>query len=267
MAEVGSDSPRAGNLHRSRERRILLALLGIGAILLLSSLFVSWYQVEETNTTGCLTLSETLGPTGVEVGGTGSGCPPAVSGSFASSGLSTTGNLYEAVGSLAVAGGVLAAALLVLEVYRPVASRRSKYFLALGICAVVLAALSPTVLAMEQPMTICHDQGFVGTPLTSPVQGSDLAPTLVYSEGGPPYANATPPMPPPACNSWSFWTGSGSPWVTQGASGPWNSLTGSVSGPGSTFSWDLGLGWVLAIAGAALITAGPAIRWRAMRRP
>jgi hypothetical protein len=252
----GSASPNGptSQLAHRREERAPRLLLGVGAVLLLASLFLGWYQIHEVNRSGCTGITETLSPFWVTVTTSGTGCPPSEIGSFQAAGLPQTGALYFVAGVLTAVAGVLALMLILLN-RRVRQSRRSSIILiAVSVGALALAALAPVLIVMEQPSAVCHDEGVFQTPLGTPEASS------VVSSGI--YLNQSAPEPPDPCNGWSFWSGSppGSTWpVWVGSSGPWDSYAGSNESGSAELVWGPTLGWVLDLGGIALLVAGPVL--------
>jgi hypothetical protein len=109
----------------------------------------------------------------------------------------------------------------------------------------VAGAAGPGLIAVYQPSTICHDIGFVQTPL-----GASVVAPLATGENGSGSAA------PPHCEGWVFWSGGGPGWSWSGQSGPWNSFVGSTSSGGASLTWGPGIGWGLALAGVVLLGAG-----------
>lgn len=234
------------------------ALFGLAAACLLGSLLAGWYFVDASSPNGCSSLIESLAPWGVTVSTGASECPASQSGSFATAGLPATGVLYEGVGLLAATSGLLAVVLALRAWGRPNRTC-SLPFLGLAIAAVLAGAAGPSLVAFDQPSTICHDNGFLSTPLAEASPAAD-----------PPPANQSHgSSPTPGCNGWTFWSGPGGPsFRWSGPSGPWNSFLGRVSGfGGSSLTWGPGLGWGLDLAGTASIGAGAFLAVRSSSTP
>ncbi|HTS33561.1 MAG TPA: hypothetical protein VMI55_06465 [Thermoplasmata archaeon] len=239
---------------RRGERRqwIPTVFVWVGAAVLVSTLFVGWYVVQARSSTGCTDVVETLYPFWVAVGGSGTACPPSGVQGYSSAGLASTGLLYLGVAALTAAGAVLAFLVGAL-LLRGRRIHRGSILLVLALLAILAAWLGPALVALEQPSTVCGDQGSYGTPFGS--TGAPVQPQQSNDSGGGTVG---------ACNGWAFGGGnaggySHSTYVWNGASGPWNSFFGSASSDGTTFSWGPGVGWFLDIWGVALIGVGTTI--------
>jgi hypothetical protein len=254
-SSIAQGNPRLGS-PRSREEKALLLLLGVGAALLLASLFVGWYQVQEVARNGCTGISESLSPFWVSVSTTGSGCPPTETGSFTAAGLAQTGALYSVAGALTAIACVLAFSLLGLKWSKRQSRRTSLFLLAVSIAALALGALAPALIVTEQPATICRDEGVMNTPFEIPGTASS-------GENPGIYLNQNQPVAPPRCDGWAFWTGNSYGWSWIGTSGPWNSFAGSNVSGSAVLSWAPSLGWVLDLGGVVLLIAGPVLSRRA----
>jgi hypothetical protein len=252
---VAQGNPKSGS-PRSREERALLLLLGVGAALLLASLFVGWYQVREVDRFGCTGLSESLSPFWVSVSTSGSDCPSSEAGSYQSAGLPQTGVLYAVAGILTAIAAVLALSVIGLTRAGRRSRRASIPLLALAICALAVGAVAPALIAIEQTSTVCHDEGVFQTPFVVPLESSSVGAATDYLNQSP------PPMSLPECNGWSFWTGGspGSSWpVWLGSSGPQDSFGGSNVSGSAVLVWGPGAGWVLDLGGIALLVTGPVL--------
>jgi hypothetical protein len=239
----------------SRGAMVPMALLVVGAILLLVSVAVGWYAYSETysqtevpavdvqgvpTTQFSVTTSSTF-YLGNQVGsstsfsctgssycsifanltGYGSGSQTKT---YSESGLNHTGTLYGAMEAVVIAGGILglaAAALLVVAGGRP---GLRMGILILAILALILAIVAPMTLLAAQPGTIKSDA---------------------------PYANAT------------------------SGSGPWTSFFGSCSASGcsagmsanASMSWGPSTGWYLAIVAFVVFLLALVFLWRQKGEP
>ncbi len=237
----------------SRSRRFLpTVFVWVGGAVLLATLFVGWYVVQVRGSPSCGNLVETLYPFWVTVSGPGASCPSSQSLSYSAAGLPSTGLLYLGVAGLTAAGAVLAFLVGAL-LLRGRRVHRGSVLLVLVLLAILTAWLGPAVLALEQPSTVCGDQGAFSPPLglAGAVAGLARGSASVGGGSGP-------------CDGWSFPGGTAggyvhSGYVWTGASGPWNSFFGTLNSTPATFTWGPGVGWFLDIWGVALIGAGATI--------
>jgi hypothetical protein len=252
-----SEPPRSGQskkVRRSSPRRALVAtLVVLGGTVVGVSMVLGMYVVQAASATNCTHVTETLYPWWVTVSSKGSSCPASESGSFSQAGLPLTGDLYLVATALALCA-VAFALLFGWLIFKGGRAPRSRALAVVGVVAILAGGLAATVLAVEQPATVCSDQGFRSPPLEFGTPDSNL--TAENSTSGA----------VPACNSWSFWSGSGTGNWWLGASGPWNSFVGRMAGGGYVFAWSPGLGWFLELWGVGLTSAGIAIAWRGAQR-
>ena len=219
--------------HRSKSFAAGVMLL-LGAIVLLVSMFVGWYQVSFDGSATILgtgfsvtsainfypgsNAQATLGCSGSSL------CPPVTSEtrSYADSGFNNTGHLYEAIQGL-ILGGFLLGLIGGILAFVVGAGRTNLYTIALflALVALVLAVAGPAMIAIAGPGAIKSD-----------------APSF--------YSN--------------------------NSSGPWNSFWGSCTGsscglfgvggiPGGsgvsfTENWGPSAGWYLALIGFVLMLIG-----------
>jgi hypothetical protein len=249
MREAEAVANRAKNSAQARKHAIPGILTVLGTVAIIASMFLGWYVVQSSSPTGCNRVAETLYPWWVAVSSSGSSCPASQTGSFSQAGLASTGSLY--VAATAFAMGAVVLALLVGGLF--LASKRihrSKAVALIAIFALISGGLAAGILALEQPATVCSDQGFYGTPLDH--QSPSAGPSPLNSTTGA----------SPGCNSWSFWSGSGTSTTWSGSSGPWQSFIGTTDSKGAVFSWGPAAGWFLEIGGVILITCGLAVARR-----
>jgi len=255
MNAPGSKPNPGSLLPPHREERALIVLVGVGAALLLASLFIGWYQVQQISRHGCTGILESFSPFWVTVTSSGTGCPPSETGSFQSAGLPLTGALYSLVGVLTAVAGLLSLALIGLRRALRPSRKVSLVLLCFSLLALSAGIGAPVLLAVNQTWTVCHDEGVVQTPFELP-HGA-------FPGASPPIPlNQSSPAPPFRCNGWSFWTGNSYGWSWTGTVGPWNSFTGSNVSGDAVLSWGSGPGWILDLGGLALLATGPVLAWR-----
>lgn len=238
----------------TNRRRGLTAptLLILGGVVFLATLSVGWYLVQSDSAYSCRQISETLYPLWVQVTSTGTYCPSSEIGSYQAAGLPSTGALYQTVAALAVLAGLLdiLAGCLLLPRLRQRFGRTPIVF---GIIALLVAGGCAALVAIEQPSTICADQGFSSPPLAD----------------GPSASTALPQngsiSTPPGCDVWRFWQGSGTSTNWIGSSGPWNSFVGNATFPGAYSFWIPSTGWFLDIVGVELTAVGAFVAWRSVK--
>jgi len=221
-------------------RRITSVLFWFGAAALLATLFLGWYTVSSS------AASQTFYVAGVAVEQSGSGGSTNQAASYSDEFLPHVGALYEIAGGLVASAAALGLGVGCL-IWAGWARTRTRILFSIAICAVLLAALGPALLAIDQPAAACADaQGF------SPPLGEIL-----------PQASGNGP----SC-TWEFYLGDGN-WYSPGlgSSGPQTSFVGSTSQHGTTMTWGPGTGWYLALAGTAFYAVGVMLSSRKDEHP
>lgn len=227
-----------------RTRRVACSVIfWLSGGIFVSTLFLGWYVVRFVGgfPGASCTANEVLYPFWVTVSAAGRYCPASEIGSFPAAGLSSTGLLYLVVGAMVIMGAIsafLAGGLL----FTGRRDSRSTAVLLLAVISMIAGGAAPVMLALEQPSTICSDQGYQGLPLGS---GSSVATAF-------PANNSTGGAPPP-CNHFSFWSGSGTPSGLWGSQGPWNSFVGTASPGAGSFGWGPWVGWFFVMWGVILV--------------
>lgn len=137
----------------------------MGAALLLTSLFVSWYSVSAAESTpydgSTYSLNATSNYFPLNHYSESFACNHPdfrisnFSGSYSQSGWDSIGGLYDTVVALVVGGAALG---LVAAAVGVMAGRKTRWSVALVAVAVLLSALAPTVLYLSQP-SVLQSQG------------------------------------------------------------------------------------------------------------
>jgi hypothetical protein len=225
-----------------------VVLIVMGAVLLLSTLFLGWYITSVGAGGG--TYGETLYPTSVQLwhyqGGNLSN-----SGGYLYSqvGLNHTGNLYLSVAVLIVVGGALGL-LVAYRIRKRTDPRHRRLTVVLLVLAVVIGFTGPALVVLAQPTTICSDSIFVGTPLGTDFPHNSTGTSL------PCGWDVVAPLGPGHSNSYIY----------GGTPGPQSSFIGSENGTGEPHTWAPYVGWYLAMLSSSFMLVGTLLYLRGERR-
>ncbi|HZY92980.1 MAG TPA: hypothetical protein VFG07_09470 [Thermoplasmata archaeon] len=230
-----------------RSKVYTIVLLVFGSVLSLASLPLAWYTVTTWN--GAAVYHESFYIASVQLSGSQGGSPYHDVAAYSTVWLSHTGQLYLAAAGLVLAGAALGG-LTAWVLLRGSGRGNPGLGTALAVLTVLVAASGPGLLWAAQPATICADYSSTPAPLGSPPSGNASSPTRCG------WAIAIP-------------GGSSSGYATYSESspGPQSSFVGFVTGT-YYHSWDAGVGWFVALAGAGVdLVALLAYLWTRRRPP
>jgi hypothetical protein len=208
----------------------------LAGVVLLAALGAPWYMVSAVPSnypTG--QISESFSTGGVTLTcNAGTDCQSSMR-TFSDASLPATGSLYAGLTLVEIAAALAAFAVGGLILVR---KRETRPPLALGLtmALLILAALGPLLLLIEQPGAICSDSPNAETPFE--LRAAYLGPT-----GGP------------AC-SWTFSLGGGTWYGPGGLMGPQSTFFGHATEPAGNVSWAPDIGWYVAWAGPVILGVG-----------
>jgi len=234
------------HLNLSRSSDVAFGLILVGAVLLLSTLSLSWYTTSLGS--GSNVERETFSPTSLLLWGSQSGSAYSTPTAYSAIGLQGVAALYQTVAWLILTAALLSAIAAFLLVSKLGRTRRW-LVPAILVLAVVFALAAPVYAELAQPGVICSGPP-VGAPTAVAVSNNN-------SGSGPTCGWAILQPGPP---------GSGYIFNSANTPGPQTSFVGANNASGQPLVWGPSIGWYMALVAPALIGGGALLYFRASRR-
>jgi hypothetical protein len=227
-------------------KRAAMVVMGVGAALLLVTLFLGWYSMSLGS--GASVARETFYPAATQLWGSQGGSSYSNLTSYSTVFMGETGMLYLVVTGLIVVGALMGF-LTVYLIRSGIGRKHRRLVPSLAVLVVALALAGPMLVAVAQPATLCSEGAPTSTPFfagpsndstgTSPDCGWEI---VSPDNGGYAFASGIGP-------------------------GPQSSFFGTQNVSGQPLTWGPSDGWYVSVLASVTLLVGVFFLFRGARGP